>query len=64
MAQKRDTRTIHTILIDVQDDIIGGIEVGDEVEIVLVSRDGMTRPIKLSSGNIQRLVNPYAPLRR
>lgn len=56
MAQQVQTRTIHTITIDVQDDVLSKIEEGDEVEVLLVSRYGATSSKKLTYRDIQRLV--------
>lgn len=55
MAQHVTTRTIHTVTIDVQDDVLSRIEMGDEIEIVLASRNGVTRPMKLNYGNVRDL---------
>jgi len=40
MGQTRDTRTIHTITIDLQDDMLSSVEPADEVEIVIRGRYG------------------------
>lgn len=51
MAIHSDTRTIHTIHIDIPDDVMGKMEANDEIEIVLHSRSEggrMPAPIKLS----------------
>jgi hypothetical protein len=51
MAQHTETRTIHTIHIDLQDDTLAAIAAGDEVEVMLHSRTawGRTpRPYRLS----------------
>jgi len=48
MGQVRTTRTIHTIAIDLLDDVLSGIEEGDEVEVVLRSRAGYTSTKKLT----------------
>jgi hypothetical protein len=53
MAQRRTTRTIHTFTIDLQDDMLAGVDtMGDEVEVVLVSRVGQTLPKKLSQKDL------------
>lgn len=57
MAQRIDTRTIHTIFIDIQDDILGKFEANDEVEVVLSSRSGQTLPKKLSYRDLTHLTN-------
>jgi hypothetical protein len=62
MAQYIHSRTIHTITIDVNDDVIGKIEEGDEVEIILSSRFGQTRS-KMGYTGVQRLVFGQEPKR-
>lgn len=57
MAQRIDSRTIHTIRIDLQDDILARLEPTDEVEIVLASRDGQTSVKRLNYRDIDRLLN-------
>lgn len=57
MAQHITSRTIHTIHIDVQDDVLARIDAGaDEVDVVLVSRTGNTAPKRLTYRDIQRLL--------
>lgn len=48
MAQHLSSRTIHTLTIDIQDDMLSRMEAGDELEVVLVSRVGSTLPKKLT----------------
>jgi hypothetical protein len=60
MAQTRQTRTTHTIVIDLEDHVLGAVEVGDEVEVILRSRGGDTRPKKLTWGDIDRLLSDGA----
>lgn len=51
MAIHSDTRTIHTIHIDLPDDILGKMEAGDEIEVMFHTRAEGGRvpsPIKLS----------------
>ena len=51
MSVYSETRTIHTITIDMPDNVLGKIEQGDEVEVQFRSRTagGRTpRPIRLS----------------
>lgn len=38
MAIHSDTRTIHTIYIDLPDDVVGKIQAGDQVEVMFNSR--------------------------
>ena len=57
MAQTVQSRTIHTIFIDVQDDILAKIESADEVEVVLSSRNGQTSPKKLTYRDLRFLVD-------
>jgi hypothetical protein len=56
MSQHVDTRTIHTITIDVQDDVIGKVEEGDEVEFVLTTRYGPLSRKKATWRDIQTIV--------
>lgn len=51
-----DSRTIHTIQVQMPDDIMGKLVVGDEVEVVLTSRYGNTLPRKLSYSDLLRLL--------
>lgn len=55
MAVRSETHTVHTLYIDVPDDVIGKMNTGDDVRIVLNSRDGMTRPMALSFTNARIL---------
>lgn len=49
MAMHKETRTIHTIYIDLLDDVLAGIESPmDEVEIVVQSRTGQAQAKKLT----------------
>ena len=51
MAIRSETRTIHTIVIDLPDDVIGSMETGDEIEVIFNSRvcgGRMPAPVKLS----------------
>jgi len=52
----RTTRTVHTITIDMPDDVLGALEIGDQVEVVLVSRTGHTGPKTLTYRDIERLL--------
>lgn len=56
MAQQVDTRTIHTITIDLEDQVLGGIESGDEVEIIFRSRGSYSAPRKLTFRDVSRLL--------
>lgn len=59
MAQFSTTRTIHTITIDLQDDVLAAIAAGDEVEIEFRSRTAggrMPRPFRLSYSWVRYLV--------
>lgn len=60
MSQHVDTRTIHTIHIDIEDQVISRIEEGDEVEIVLHGRSGSSQS-KMSYAAIQRVVFGVKP---
>jgi hypothetical protein len=51
MSVRSETRTIHTVYIDLPDEVMGKMNAGDEVEIVLNSRDGITRPMRVSWSN-------------
>ena len=56
MAIHSETRTIHTIIIDLPDDVIGKIEAGDQVEVMFnsrVSKGRMPRPMMLSWGMLR-----------
>ena len=55
MVQHVETRTIHTIFIDIEDKVLEKIEDGDEVEVVLQSRFGSTSS-KMNYRAIQRVV--------
>lgn len=57
MAQHIDSRTIHTIHIDLNDNILEKLEAGDEVEVVLSSRNGQTRAKKLSYTDVLDLLD-------
>lgn len=63
MSQHVTTRTIHTIHIDLQDQVLEKIQDGDEVEVVLQSRLGSTQS-KMNYGAIQRVVFGVKPERR
>ena len=56
MAQQVTTRTIHTVVIDVQDDILAGISDTDIVEIVLAGRNDYTRPKTLTYRDLTALL--------
>jgi hypothetical protein len=56
MAQHVQTRTIHTIFIDLQDDVLAKIEQGDEVEVVLQTRSGSTHS-KINERALDRLLD-------
>lgn len=57
MAIYHDTRTVHTITVDIPDDIIGKLQPGDQVEIQLQSRaqNRIPAPIRLSYTTVMRL---------
>jgi hypothetical protein len=55
MAITSETRTIHTVFIDLPDDIVGKWEFGDQVEIVVASRNGSARSKKLTWGDVNAL---------
>lgn len=54
MGIRSETRTTHTITIDLPDDVVGKIQMGDEVEVIFQCRTEWTqevrqpRPMKLS----------------
>lgn len=55
MAIRSETRTTHTITIDLPDDVIGKIQYGDDVEVIFNSSAAngrMPRPTRLSYGMI------------
>lgn len=59
MAIRSETRTTHTITIDLPDDVLAKIESGDEVEVMFLSRtaDGRTpRPMRLSYTTVRYLM--------
>jgi hypothetical protein len=62
MSQHVTTRTIHTIHIDIEDQVISRIEDGDEVEVVLQGRSGSSQS-KMSYSAIQRVVFGVHPER-
>ena len=55
MSQHISSRTIHTIHIDLQDDVLGKIEQGDEVEVILSSRLGMSTAKRLTWRDLESL---------
>lgn len=61
MAIRSETRTTHTITIDIPDDVLAKIEEGDEVEIMLNGRGGfdmrMPRPMRLSYSWVRYLLS-------
>lgn len=59
MAINSQTRTVHTIFIDLPDDVLGKIGSGDQVELVLQSRDGATRAIAVNYGNMRNLIRDH-----
>jgi hypothetical protein len=65
MAQNITTRVIHTVSIDIQDDILGAIESSnDQVEVVLVSRNGGTTSAKrLTYRDLQSLLGSEGNVR-
>jgi hypothetical protein len=62
MSQSVYTRTIHTITIDVQDDVLAAVETGDQIEIVLMSHNGGTTPMRVSPSNVATLCDGSDPL--
>lgn len=59
MAIRSETRTTHTITIDLPDDVLARIEHGDEVEVQFISRTatGRTpRPVRLSYSLVYHLM--------
>lgn len=55
MAVRHDTRTIHTITVDIPDDIMGKLEEGDQVEVILSTRSGQA-PFTISYSALRRLM--------
>lgn len=56
MAIRSETRTIHTITIDLPDDVLARIEKYDEVEVIFNSRlaaGRMPRPFRLSWSHLR-----------
>lgn len=50
-----NTRTVHTIEVTLTDDTLAAVEIGDDIEIILVGRYGGTRPRKLSYADVRDL---------
>lgn len=51
MAVRSDTRIVHTITVDLPDDVLASMQVGDDIEVTFRSRVNsgrMPAPIKLS----------------
>ena len=68
MAVWSETRTIHTITIDLPDEVVAKIEQGDEVEVFFNAREvghdrPMPRPMRLSYTWTRYLTSSH-PLRR
>lgn len=61
MSQNIESRTVHTIYIDLSDDVISKIEYGDDVYVVLQSRNSYTAPKRLSHGDIAGLAGIADP---
>lgn len=55
MAIRHDTHTTHTISIDLPDDIMGKLDEGDEVQVILCAREG-TASFKISYASLRRLM--------
>lgn len=68
MAIRSETRTTHTITIDIPDDVLAKIEQGDEVEVFFNGRGGgdmrTPRPMRLSWTWVRYLTGPDLPIRR
>lgn len=61
MAQHIESHTVHTLFIDLHDDVMAKIDQGDEVRVVFRSRAAnrpMT-PIRLSPQALDRLTRDY-----
>lgn len=59
MAIRSTTRTIHTIVIDLPDDVLAKIESMDEVEIQFnssIARGRMPRPFRLGYGTLRYIM--------
>lgn len=61
MAQRVTTRVIHTIDIDLQDDVLAKIESGDEVEVRFNYRGETTSVKRLTFRDTDRILNPRNP---
>lgn len=66
MGIRSETRTTHTISIDLPDDVVGKIQAGDDVEVIFYSRiempEGgfrMPRPMKLSYAWVRAITGKY-----
>ena len=57
MAIYSETRTVHTVHVQLPDDVLGRIEQGDEVEVQFHSRaaNRLPAPIRLSYTALHRL---------
>jgi hypothetical protein len=64
MAMHKDTRTIHTIYIDLADDVLAGIEAHDEVEIVVQSTTGQAQAKKLNYRDRMVVLGDPDPIHR
>jgi hypothetical protein len=65
MAIRSETRTTHTITIDLPDDVLGAIAHGDEVEVMFNSRTAggpnrTPRPMRLSYSMVQYLLGDHS----
>jgi hypothetical protein len=58
MAIRSETRTVHTVHVDLPDDVLGRIEFGDEVEVQFHSRaqNRLPAPVRLSYTALNRLL--------
>jgi hypothetical protein len=61
MAQRITSRTIHTIEVDMTDDVLAKIEEGDEVEVVLVTRQGRSSAKKLTYRDTEHMLRDMGP---
>jgi hypothetical protein len=52
-----ETRTIHTIRVSVPDDALRAIQVTDQVEVVLVYRNGVSNAKRIGYGELVRMLS-------
>lgn len=52
------SRTIHTIFVTLPDDVLGQVEVDNDIEVIFQSRNGTSTVKKLTYRDVQSLLNP------